>query len=305
MLHRRVHYLWCALLIACCTTSSAEDLSQGLNHTYVGKVFLIRNFWQGTTLNFDAAGQITGQAAIGFWTTDGFIEIRKIKLEKNELRLECKRLMVLSSSNGLNYHDSPRRIHKREIVVSFGGEPPTIELIGAALAKVFVSNQADFFTSLPDYWRKCFDNTGNPANGVLSKCRLAPRILDVLGTPGEPTSSASGSNGEPKMTAAGAGNSVIAAVKVGGGVSAPKPIYLPDPEFSEEARAAGFQGVCVLGVEVDRAGNPQQIRIVRPLGYGLDEKAVEAVSHWKFNPAQKDGEPVAVIINIEVQFRMR
>jgi periplasmic protein TonB len=91
---------------------------------------------------------------------------------------------------------------------------------------------------------------------------------------------------------------------VGGGVSAPKKIYDPDPEYSEEARKAKFQGVCILYVVVGPDGKPRDIRVSRTLGLGLDEKAIEAVKTWRFEPATKDGKPVAVAINIEVDFRL-
>ena len=94
------------------------------------------------------------------------------------------------------------------------------------------------------------------------------------------------------------------AYRVGGGVSAPKALYAPDPEYSEEARKAKYQGTVVLWLVVDAAGRPQQIRVQRPLGMGLDEKAIEAVKQWKFEPAKKDGQAVPVMINVEVNFRL-
>jgi periplasmic protein TonB len=94
------------------------------------------------------------------------------------------------------------------------------------------------------------------------------------------------------------------AFRVGGGVSAPKAIYAPDPEYSEEARKAKFTGTCVLWLVVGPDGRPKDIRIARSLGLGLDEKAIEAVRSWKFEPAMKDGKPVAVQINVEVSFRL-
>lgn len=90
----------------------------------------------------------------------------------------------------------------------------------------------------------------------------------------------------------------------GGGVSEPVLIYGPDPEFSDEARRAKYQGVCLVGLIVDAQGNPQQVHVVRPLGMGLDEKAVEAVRQYKFKPAVYKGHPVAVEVNIEVNFRI-
>ena len=91
---------------------------------------------------------------------------------------------------------------------------------------------------------------------------------------------------------------------VGGGVSAPRATYAPDPEYSEEARKAKYQGTCVLWLIVGPDGRPRDIKVTRTLGLGLDEKAVEAVKQWKFDPAIKDGKPVAVQISVEVSFRL-
>lgn len=91
---------------------------------------------------------------------------------------------------------------------------------------------------------------------------------------------------------------------VGGGVSAPVLVYSVEPEFSDEARRAKYQGICVVSLIVDTHGNPQNIRVVRPLGMGLDQKAVEAVRQYKFRPAYYHGHPVPVLINVEVNFRI-
>jgi periplasmic protein TonB len=92
--------------------------------------------------------------------------------------------------------------------------------------------------------------------------------------------------------------------RIGGGVSAPKATYAPDPEYSEEARKAKYQGVVVLTLIVGADGVPRDIRVTRSLGLGLDEKAIETVKTWKFDPGTKDGKPVATYANIEVQFHL-
>jgi TonB family protein len=92
--------------------------------------------------------------------------------------------------------------------------------------------------------------------------------------------------------------------RVGGGVSAPRTLYAPEPEYSEEARKAKYQGTLVLWMVVGADGRPRDIRVARSLGMGLDEKALEAVRTWRFEPARKDGRPVAVQINVEVIFRL-
>lgn len=91
---------------------------------------------------------------------------------------------------------------------------------------------------------------------------------------------------------------------VGEGVSAPRAIYTPEPEFSEEARKAKYQGVVVLNIIVGTDGRVHNPRVVRSLGMGLDEKAIEGVKTWKFDPSKKDGRAVAVEMNIEVAFNL-
>jgi len=100
------------------------------------------------------------------------------------------------------------------------------------------------------------------------------------------------------------GNAGGGAYRIGGGVSQPVPIYRPDPDYSEEARKAKYQGTVVLSIVVDEKGNPRDVRVTKPLGLGLDQKAIEAVMKWRFRPGMKDGHPVPVIAQIEVNFRL-
>jgi TonB family protein len=92
--------------------------------------------------------------------------------------------------------------------------------------------------------------------------------------------------------------------RIGGGVLSPVPIFKPDPEYSEEARKAKFQGSVRLQIIVDASGNPRDIRVIRPLGLGLDEKAIEAVMKWRFRAGTKDGKAVAVVAMVDVNFRL-
>jgi TonB family protein len=101
------------------------------------------------------------------------------------------------------------------------------------------------------------------------------------------------------------GNAGGGLYKIGGGVSAPVPLNSVEAEFSDEARRAKYQGVCLITLIVDVHGDPQNPRVSRALGMGLDEKALEAVKKYKFKPALKDGKtPVPVMITVEVNFRL-
>ena len=77
-----------------------------------------------------------------------------------------------------------------------------------------------------------------------------------------------------------------------------------EPEYTDEARIARHQGAVLLQVTIDREGRVAHFRLLRSLGLGLDEKAVEAVRQWTFRPARKDGKRVAVLANLEILFRL-
>jgi protein TonB len=92
--------------------------------------------------------------------------------------------------------------------------------------------------------------------------------------------------------------------RIGGGVSAPQLIFSVEPEFSEEARKAKVAGNVLVNLWVDTNGNPSHVRVIRGVGMGLDEKAVEAVKQYKFKPAMENGKPVLVELNVEVNFQI-
>jgi TonB family protein len=88
------------------------------------------------------------------------------------------------------------------------------------------------------------------------------------------------------------------------GIVAPRQLKAVEPEYSEVGRQEGVSGRVVLQIVIDKAGLPTNISVISPLGFDLDEKAVEAVQKWTFVPATKDGIPVAVFASIEVNFKM-
>jgi protein TonB len=165
--------------------------------------------------------------------------------------------------------------------------------------------------------------TAEPTVIVPPQARIAENHMPNLGVssavlPTAPPSNGSGSGGgigsgsgggagigQGAGVGAGSGGGIGGGVfKVGGGISAPQPVSTPDPEYTEEARRTKTQGICTLWLIVDATGHPRDIRVLHGLGYGLDAKAMEAVQQWRFDPALKDGKPVTVQINIEVEFRL-
>lgn len=89
-----------------------------------------------------------------------------------------------------------------------------------------------------------------------------------------------------------------------GGVTVPVALYKPEPEYTDEARKVRMQGVVTLWAVVNEQGGVEQVRVYRGLGFGLDERAITAVRTWRFQPATKDGRPIAVQVYVDVDFRL-
>jgi periplasmic protein TonB len=150
------------------------------------------------------------------------------------------------------------------------------------------------------------DNPTLPNIGVKSSANVT-LASNGSGSNGMGTGSGGGlgsGNGDGYGPGTG-GNTGGGLERIGGGVSAPVALNNVEAEFSDEARRAKYQGVCLIQLIVDAQGNPQNPRVVRALGMGLDEKAIEAVRKYKFKPAYKQGKgPVPVMITVEVNFRL-
>jgi TonB family protein len=102
----------------------------------------------------------------------------------------------------------------------------------------------------------------------------------------------------------GSGAGGTGAFNVGNGVTAPELISKVEPEYSEEARKAKYSGSVLLAIVVNTDGKAEDIKVVKSLGMGLDEKAIEAVQKWRFRPGKNKGVPVKVKAQIEVNFRL-
>ncbi len=142
---------------------------------------------------------------------------------------------------------------------------------------------------------------------VLGPPAPPPVLTAQMGLPSGvvgPASNGSGSGGGIGSGRGGGLGGGNGAYRVGGGVSAPVATFSPEPEYSEEARKAKYQGEVWLTVTIGTDGRAHDIHVSRSLGLGLDEKAIESVKTWKFDPGKKDGVPVAVVISVEVDFHL-
>jgi TonB family protein len=172
---------------------------------------------------------------------------------------------------------------------------PSPEQADVALAKILLTNQDELAGLVSDYWAPCIRAA---ASGRDEKFRFASKLAIVPGVAGSETGTAASTATGKKPTF-----DCSTHVTHRRGVH-PTPIYQPPPEYSEEARRAKYQGVVTLVLVVDEKGVPTNIRIVSPMGMGLDEKALECVRKWRFQPAEDEGHPIPMEIAVEVEFHL-
>jgi len=152
-----------------------------------------------------------------------------------------------------------------------------------------------------------------PSIMVQRDLKLADNVLPNLGVPNSPIvgrSMGSGrglgiGSGDGDGIGPGSGGNTGGGLRhVGGTVSAPEVLHAVDPEFSEQARKAKMSGNVQVYLWVDEHGSPTHIRVIRGIGMGLDEKAIEAVRQYKFKPAMDNGRPVTVEMYVDVNFQI-
>ncbi|MGD0680892.1 MAG: energy transducer TonB [Terracidiphilus sp.] len=148
----------------------------------------------------------------------------------------------------------------------------------------------------------CIDEITDDAGKKASWLRLRSQPVQKLGTLPEPPEEAVLSSDTISLN--GIDNNTPHTAKVGGSVTAPVILISANPQYTPEAKNARINGVCVVTLIVDRQGMPQNIQITKSLDPGLDQNAIDAVANFRFKPSMRNGEPVAVMVSIEINFRL-
>jgi TonB family protein len=295
--------LFTVFVLANCAYSSAQNPEQYLRDHYSGKTLVLRGFYSADHLRYDSSGR-PDKSDTGDWTEYGFVLIQEIHASDDRMKIKAERLVGDFSQKQFQLHPSEeqqlgkgRKPVFLKIEADFPQHNPSPQQVDALMSKVFLTAQDHIADAVPAYWKPCVPRG---VAGQDKNCVFSAETLDVPGVAGS-------SQGNPEEVPPNSDTlrwNELPLLRVGKDVRPPKVVFQKDPEFSESARAAKFQGVVVLMCVVNKDGVPTHIRIANPLGYGLDAKAVEAVQSWQFQPATKDGEPVAVEIAVEVSFHL-
>jgi TonB family protein len=285
---RAARFALCLMLT--CTFPSAllqagdlEHLESELRAEYCGRVTTLRSFRSGGTLDFDSLGTALTNSKPDSWTISGEIEVTDLHLHNDQLQLRGKRLFLVYRGNRTFvtlFPVSAQVGNGLQITGTFEGKFKKLEKRRDVTITIHLQPGMTE-DSIRDMLKKVVAGPDENISELVPYCwkffleggeAKFPKPQGVFG---------------PRD-----------------GVSPPHARYTPEPQYPALARAAMFQGLSVLRLIVDPTGKPTDIGIVIPLGLGLDDKAVEAVSQWRFDPAKKDGKPVAARINVEVTFRL-
>ena len=238
---------------------------------------------------FDAQGNLTSGQPPGAWTVCRDVRIESAKVNNDRLEIKGKRIYLVYDPREKRFQDATEitdkkgKRHKVDVddvlIEALLPPAPDDAAIQAAFNKLFYSSEQEFMEAIPPLW-----------TGFLR--RPNRQQIPIQATTDESSKAiASPSAGEQTRL-------------VGNGILAPALIFSPDPAYNSEARKAKFEGTTVLTIIVDREGRVHNVRVARPLGLGLDERAAEKISTWRFNPALKGGKPVIVEVNVEVSFNL-
>jgi len=254
-------------------------------------------------LLYDSSGVFVGKEVSGDWTNDGFAIVDDVHMSGPRLVVAARRLLVGRSTRGFQFKEARRKSADGrdtepvplEITIDLGKSSPSAEETQVAMSRIFLTAQDRLGELVPEYWKTCVPEG---IAGRNKDCSFSDEVLAIPGVMPSPEHTV------PVAAPTDAKTAGFSHMSIGNGVSPPRALFSPEPEFSEAARGVKYQGVVTLRMVVKTDGTPSDIRIISPLGCGLDVKAVQAVKTWKFKPAEKDGQTIAFDIMVEVDFHL-
>jgi TonB family protein len=270
-MNRKTAFLLLAASLLQAAAAHADSLKDDLNHKYKKQVLALRTSFARGNQKFDSAGQPIGTRSSGQWLTYGAIYVEKLNLTKDTLRLEGPRVAVryVKAENKMYLTNLSKPV---KVEIRLDQPLNSLDQANTLLERVFFS-EGDVAQHATPEFRRSDDDT--PDDAIY---KVSPSML---------TQSSPGALEDKKDN-----------------VLAPRPTYTPEPEFSEQARRAKFQGTVILQIVVNKKGDVVRVILERALGMGLDQNAMEGVERWRFSPATRNGQPVAVALNIEVAFNL-
>lgn len=278
-----------AISICILLTSNAwsESSEQHLKQQLKGKTVLIRGFFQDDRLEYTAQGEVMGSPQPGSWTV-AKIEVHTISAHPDRLEIRGPRVNTLADPYEHRFTNTVS--HDGGIKVTIHASPSSLDQhqLDSLIQKIFVIDSKPSIAVFPAYWREFLSGNITKTKDEHGKTIFRRHGETDLGADRPVYTD---SSGEPVF-------------RVSKNIEAPKIVNHVSPEFTQCAREEKFTGTTLLSLEVDKTGIIHDIQIAQPIGCGLDDEAVRAVQQWRFAPARRNGEPVAVLVEAEVSYRV-
>lgn len=294
------------MCIAAATAVASDHDAEAALAQFQGKMLVLRHPTQNDLQRYAADGTALNAGTEGPWTVYSGVLVDKIKLEPYQLRVDGRRILFLFQHQKFTAREYKQLKPDREppfptsirLEIKLDSALDSAEQARAVLNRVFALNTAELLDSVPDLWRKSLE-------GQLSYDPSRERNSEFSWQDPPPSPHTPSRTEEiPLAQNLHTAKDNHPVLRVGGDVKAPQPTFTPEPQYSEIARYEKFQGTLVVNLIVGSDGVVHRLHVVRPLGLGLDESAESMIKTWRFLPATKAGQPVAVEMNVEVGFHL-
>jgi TonB family protein len=259
-----------------------------LEARYKGKLLRVRELVADGKIRYNAAGKLIGNWHAGRWTWHSTVEITGVKVKDRFLKIEANRLLLNYSRSTHKF--TPARSGSVEIEIETSPDANGNVDVDKEWNKAFLTPTEDYPLDMQPYWKPFIACVIRPKSEECEYYETKSWEPDVYNI--HPASS----DWKPAY---------LGVSSVGGDVMPPKVRSRVDPTYTSIAQAARVQGTVMLEAIVRANGRTEIVRVIRPLGYGLEENAAEALGNWVFEPGTRSGQPVDVLLTIEINFNLR
>lgn len=284
----RAALIFCVMSHSLRNVANAQDVGTLLKQQCEGKILVLRHALEGNSQEYDSDGKVRKGGIEGPWTLYGRIKIDDVKLLPAAIVLKGHRVDYKYDPAAKQLAPFPNEI-RVTVEVSLAQPPRTLGEANEALHHIFAFDKKDVLDSAPQLWRSYLNEHVAPV--PVKEQRASDAAKDH---PEEHLQSTQ--RGDKKA------EQRVPYPNLSGDVLRPKPVFTPEPTYPDRASSENFRGIVLLAMVVNKDGRVENIRLLRPLGMGMEEAAVAAVQTWRFKPATRDGQAVAVEMNIEVAF---
>lgn len=248
-------------------TVAQADIEERLRARYEHRIVTLRGFPAGSRIHYDASGDPRDSFTPGIWTLDGRVRIDRVRLASTTLRIDASRLGVVYDPDAGAFSHVLTSGRRVRLDVAVGGAAGE-QLVEAALQRVLLTSGDDLADVVPEHWQRFLRGYRSP-----------------LGPPWR----------EEALTLDGSQRAV----------PEPRRVRFVRPEYPAVALQFRRTGTVAFEAVLTTEGTIQELHLIQPAGFGLDEAAAEAIRQWAFEPVVVQDTPVPVIMKLSAEFLLR